>query len=547
MPIPASLPGLNLFSSLPSNPPQNDATSPTPSPSPPFPIPKYPPPRKRNPQRTLPQSNPAISLPHRRSNYRKPVKKGVISSDGDRCVVIGENGVSYQLPGAPFEFQFSYSETPKAEPIAIREPAFLPFAPPTMPRPWTGKAPLIKSKKKIPLFDSFNPPPPDKKGVKYVEMPGPFPYGKYPKEGKTREEILGESLKKWEIKMLVKPLLSDNRQVNLGRDGLTHNMLDLIHTHWKRRRVCKIKCKGVPTVDMDNVCRHIEEKTGGKIIHRVGGVVYLFRGRNYNYRTRPQYPVMLWKPAAPVYPKLIQEAPEGLTKAETDQKNGVYASLVKDVRDAFEGSPLVKIDCKGMHASDYKKIGAKLKELAPCVLLSFDDEQILMWRGQDWKSMYPEAPSTLLPSKSGISSGLDDSAKSADDCHTPDIKNGISSPKMMTLWNNAIESNKALLLDEIALGPDALLEKVEEFEGISLVTEHSCEALVLSSEDGSGSSMAESEAGSYSEDFGGENEIYSDDDIINDEYYDVEEVDSSIPLGSLPVDKIAERLRRESK
>ncbi|XP_021293022.1 CRS2-associated factor 2, chloroplastic isoform X2 [Herrania umbratica] len=532
MPILASLPGLNVFSSLPSNPPKNDATSPTPSPSPPFPIPKYPPPRKRNLQRTLPQSNPALSLPHRRSNYRKPVKKGVISSDGDRCVVIGENGVSYQLPGAPFEFQFSYSETPKAEPIAIREPAFLPFAPPTMPRPWTGKAPLKKSKKKIPLFDSFNPPPPDKKGVKYVEMPGPFPYGKYPKEGKTREEILGESLKKWEIKMLVKPQLSDNRQVNLGRDGLTHNMLDLIHTHWKRRRVCKIKCKGVPTVDMDNVCRHIE------------------------------YPVMLWKPAAPVYPKLIQEAPEGLTKAEADvlrkkgksllpicklAKNGVYASLVKDVRDAFEGSPLVKIDCKGMHASDYKKIGAKLKELVPCVLLSFDDEQILTWRGQDWKSMYPEAPSTLLPAKAGISSGLDDSAKSADDCHTPDIKNVISSPKMMSLWNNAIESNKALLLDEIALGPDALLEKVEEFEGISLVTEHSCEALVLSSEDGSGSAMAESEAGSCSEDFGGENEIYSDDDIINDEYYDVEEVNSSIPLGSLPVDKIAERLRRESK
>lgn len=27
---------------------------------------------------------------------------------------------------------------------------------------------------------------------------------------------------------------------------------------------------------------------------------------------------MLWKPATPVYPKLIQEAPEGLTKAEAD-------------------------------------------------------------------------------------------------------------------------------------------------------------------------------------------------------------------------------------
>ncbi|XP_039034915.1 CRS2-associated factor 2, chloroplastic-like isoform X1 [Hibiscus syriacus] len=563
MQILASLPGLNLFSSLPSNPRQNDTASSTPSPSPPIPIPKYPPPRPRNPP-----SNPALSFPHRRTNYRKPVKKGVIQSDGDRCVIVGENGVSYKLPGAPFEFQYSYSETPNAEPIAIREPAHFPFAPPTMPRPWTGKAPLKKSKKKIPLFDSFNPPPPDKKGVKFVEMPGPFPFGKYPKEGRTREEILGEPLKKWEIKMLVKPMLADNRQVNLGRDGLTHNMLDLIHTHWKRRRVCKIKCKGVPTVDMDNVCRHIEEKTGGKIIHRVGGVVYLFRGRNYNYRTRPQYPVMLWKPATPVYPKLIQEAPEGLTKAEADQfrkkgksllpicklaKNGVYASLVKDVRDAFEGSPLVKIDCKGMHASDYKKIGAKLKELVPCILLSFDDEQILMWRGREWKSMYGDT-STLLPAKADISGGIDNSAKSNDDSGTPDAKTVVSSPKMMSLWKRAIESSKALLLEEIALGPDALLEKVEEFEGLSLATEHSCEALVLSGEDGSsGSSSAEFEGGSYGEDFGDENDLFSNDDIVEDEYYndesfeEVEEVDSLIPLGSLPVDKIAERLGRESK
>ena len=44
----------------------------------------------------------------------------------------------------------------------------------------------------------------------------------------------------------------------LGRDGLTHNMLDNIHAHWKRRRVCKIKCKGVCTVDMDNVREQLE-------------------------------------------------------------------------------------------------------------------------------------------------------------------------------------------------------------------------------------------------------------------------------------------------
>lgn len=44
----------------------------------------------------------------------------------------------------------------------------------------------------------------------------------------------------------------------LGRDGLTHNMLELVHSHWKRQRVCKVKCKGVPTVDMNNVAKCLE-------------------------------------------------------------------------------------------------------------------------------------------------------------------------------------------------------------------------------------------------------------------------------------------------
>jgi len=68
-----------------------------------------------------------------------------------------------------------------------------------------------------------------------------------------------------------------------------------------------------------NVYTVMTGESRGEIIHRAGSVVYLFRGRIYNYRTRPQYPVMLWKPAAPVYPKLIQDAPEGLTKAEADE------------------------------------------------------------------------------------------------------------------------------------------------------------------------------------------------------------------------------------
>ncbi|KAL5540081.1 hypothetical protein UlMin_043152 [Ulmus minor] len=568
MAILASLQGMNLFSSLPSNPPPNEPSSS--SPSPPIPIPKYPPPKSQrkilktpsNPQKSPP--NPALKAVHRRSNYYKPVRDGVIAADGDRSVIIGESGVSYLLPGAPFEFQYSYSETPQVKPLAIREPAFLPFAPPTMPRPWTGKAPLKSAKerkknRKLPLFDSFNPPPAGTKGVKYMEMPGPFPFGKYPREGKTREEILGEPLKKWEIQMLIKPHIPDNRQVNLGRDGLTHNMLELIHSHWKRRRVCKVRCKGVPTVDMNNVCRHLEEKTGGKIIHRVGGVLYLFRGRHYNHATRPQYPMMIWKPAAPVYPKLIQQAPGGLTKEEAEElrmkgkrllpicklaKNGVYINLVRDVRNAFEGSRLVKLDCKGMHATDYKKLGAKLKELVPCVLLSFDDEQILMWRGSEWKSKYLDPP---LPSNpvDDIATLLDDSDKTDDNSGKSETTTVISSPKMMSLWKHAIESSKAMVLDEINLAPEDLLKKVEEFEGISQATEHSYPALILASEDDTSRSVSESEeVDIYSDDY---DEIvddydYDDDDDNDDIYYSS---DSSIPLGSLPIDVIAKKLDQD--
>ncbi|KAL1194142.1 CRS2-associated factor 2 [Cardamine amara subsp. amara] len=563
MAIVASLRDINLFSSLPSTPPVADSSSGTFRPAPPIPIPKYSPShRNRNPRtnhqnntQPKPQSNPALKLPHHRTRYYKPVKEGVISSDGDRTILIGDSGVSYQLPGAPFEFQFSYSETPKAKPVGIREPAFMPFAPPTMPRPWTGKAPLKKSKKKIPLFDSFNPPPAGKSGVKYVEMPGPLPFGRYPKEGMNRDEILGEPLKKWEKGMLIKPHMHDNRQVNLGRDGFTHNMLELIHSHWKRRRVCKVRCKGVPTVDMDNVCRVLEEKTGGEIIHRVGGVVYLFRGRNYNYRTRPQYPLMLWKPAAPVYPKLIQEVPEGLTKDEADEfrvkgkslrpicklsKNGVYVSLVKDVKDAFELSPLVKVDCPGLEPSDYKKIGAKLKELVPCVLLSFDDEQILMWRGREWKSRFLDNP--LIPnlSETNIANELTPSDNFSEEKTVSDPNTTISSPKMISLWKRALESSKAVILEELDLGPDDLLNKVEEFEGTSQAAEHTYTALVLSSSDGS--------AEGYVNDKDQSEEYYSDiDDDFNDECSDDESLDPVGPVGSLPVDRIVSKLRERLK
>jgi hypothetical protein len=37
-----------------------------------------------------------------------------------------------------------------------------------------------------------------------------------------------------------------------------------------------------------------------------------------------------------------------------------------------------------------------MQDLVPCVLLSFDDEQILIYRGKEWKSRYSK-PLTLIP------------------------------------------------------------------------------------------------------------------------------------------------------
>ncbi|XP_074296598.1 CRS2-associated factor 2, mitochondrial-like [Silene latifolia] len=72
--------------------------------------------------------------------------------------------------------------------------------------------------------------------------------------------VLGAALTEEEVDLLVEKYRhSDcNRQINIGKDGVTHNMLDDIHNHWRRAEAVRIKCLGLPTLDMDNVCFHLE-------------------------------------------------------------------------------------------------------------------------------------------------------------------------------------------------------------------------------------------------------------------------------------------------
>ncbi|MED6147121.1 CCR4-Not complex caf1 ribonuclease subunit Caf1 [Stylosanthes scabra] len=362
------------------------------------------------------------SIRGRKSKYSKPPPEPLSDSDlalrfskipdsnpskaRSENVRLADDGVSYVFEGAPFEFRHSYTETPPVKPVRIREPPFTPFGPATMPRPWTGRTPWwVKKKKELSKLGFARPESrADKKWVKPVENNGPVLPGSGPKEVQSREEVLGEPLTKEEINALVAGAAKSSCQLIIGRDGLTHNMLENIHFIWKRRRVCRIRCRGVCTVDMDNVCQQLEERTGGKIIYRHHGTVYLFRGRNYNYRIRQRFPLMLWKPISPVYPRLVQRVPEGLTLKEATEfrrkaenlapiiklaKNGVYCDLVANVREAFEECELVRINCQGLDESDFRRIGGKLRDVVPCILLSFENEHILMWRGRNWRLSLP--------------------------------------------------------------------------------------------------------------------------------------------------------------
>ncbi|TQD84554.1 hypothetical protein C1H46_029897 [Malus baccata] len=117
---------------------------------------------------------------------------------------------------------------------------------------------------------------------------------------RRREKVQGEPLSPAERKILVEKWQrpKTKRQINLGRDGLTHNMLNDVHNHWKFDGAVRIKC-----------------------------IVLLI-----------------------IYDLV-----------ETAAKNGYYGSLVSMVGDVFLCCQLIRVDCQGFEKSDYKKIGCKLQ------------------------------------------------------------------------------------------------------------------------------------------------------------------------------------------
>jgi len=67
------------------------------------------------------------------------------------------------------------------------------------------------------------------------------------------------------------------------------------------------------------------------------------------------------------------------------------------VHEAFKQNELVRIDCKGIEKIDYKKIGAKLRDMVPCILVTFDHEQIVITGKKTCFQKREEVFKTLVP------------------------------------------------------------------------------------------------------------------------------------------------------
>ncbi|KAK7373087.1 hypothetical protein VNO80_06484 [Phaseolus coccineus] len=114
---------------------------------------------------------------------------------------------------------------------------------------------MLASKTTVTDFHLLSPPLSDKEGAEVVRLVVPI--------WESREQVLGKSLTENEINRLLKRAGKSSRPLHIGKDGLTHNMLENIYTYWMRCNVCKIKCIRVCTVNMDNECQQLKERTRG--------------------------------------------------------------------------------------------------------------------------------------------------------------------------------------------------------------------------------------------------------------------------------------------
>ncbi|KAJ7543223.1 hypothetical protein O6H91_09G030000 [Diphasiastrum complanatum] len=95
------------------------------------------------------------------------------------------------------------------------------------------------------------------------------------------EIVLSDS----ELKRLRNLSLRATFRLKIGKEGVTHSVVESIHQQWRQAEIVRVKCEGPPAVNMKKTHEELEEKTGGLVIWRSGSALTIYRGQDYVSRS----------------------------------------------------------------------------------------------------------------------------------------------------------------------------------------------------------------------------------------------------------------------
>lgn len=92
------------------------------------------------------------------------------------------------------------------------------------------------------------------------------------------ENVLMETVDSSRLSWLRRQALSIKQEIKLGRRGVSRGVVDQIKNRWRTAEIVKVRCHGRPATNMKSLASELETSSGGIIIQRTGGVIYLWRG-----------------------------------------------------------------------------------------------------------------------------------------------------------------------------------------------------------------------------------------------------------------------------
>ncbi|KAL6558567.1 hypothetical protein OROMI_018917 [Orobanche minor] len=102
-------------------------------------------------------------------------------------------------------------------------------------------------------------------------------------------EVAERLIPEHELKILRNVSLRMPERIKVGAAGITQALVDAIYDKWKHEEVVKLKFEGHPLMNMKRTHEFLENRTGGLVIWRSGGLVVLYRGMAYKLDCTKSY------------------------------------------------------------------------------------------------------------------------------------------------------------------------------------------------------------------------------------------------------------------